>query len=173
MADWLRGAIGFALSSLLSASALADPIELLGQLDPVAGTDVYGDVWGEGDYAYLGVFSGTGVFIIDISDPANPSLVTTYSPSSGQFKDVKVYDGIGYFATDDGDGLHIVDVSNPATPTLLAKIKAAQSGFNFVHNASKAGDYLYLADSVVGTIKVFDVSSPASPVIRARHRYAG
>jgi len=161
MAGGLGGMIGVAL---LSLSALADPIDFLGQLDPVAGTDVYADVWAEGDYAYMGVFSGTGVFIIDISDPTNPSLETTYSPGSGQFKDVKVIDGIGYFATDNGDGIHIVDLSNPATPSLLAKIKAAQSGFNSVHNSSLAGDYLYLADSATATVKVFDVSTPASPV---------
>jgi len=166
VANGLLGVIGFALSTLLSVSALAGTIEFVGQLDPVAGVDIYADVWGEGDYAYVGVFNGVGVFIIDVSDPANPSLVSTYIPATGTglFKDVKVYDGVGYFGDDDGDGVHVVDVSTPATPTLLAKITSVQGGFNDIHNLSKSGDYLYLADGDTGTVKVFDVSSPASPV---------
>jgi choice-of-anchor B domain-containing protein len=166
VANGLLGVIGFALSALLSMNALAGTIELVGQLDPVAGVDIYADVWGEGDYAYVGVYDGVGVFIIDVSDPANPSLVSTYIPATGTglFKDVKVYDGVGYFGDDDGDGVHVVDVSTPATPTLLAKITSVQGGFNYIHNLSKSGDYLYLANGYTGTVKVFDVSSPASPV---------
>ena len=166
VANGLSGVIGFALSALLSMSALAGTIELVGQLDPVAGVDIYGDVWGEGDYAYVGVWGGTGVFIIDVSDPASPSLVSTYIPTTGTglFKDVKVYDGVGYFADDDGDGVHIVDVSIPATPTLLAKITRAEGGFDSVHNLSKFGNYLYLADGYTDTVKIFDMSSPASPL---------
>jgi choice-of-anchor B domain-containing protein len=143
----------------------AATITLVGQLDPVAGVDIYADVWGEGDYAYVGVYNGVGVFIIDVSDPVNPSLVSTYIPTTGTglFKDVKVYDGVGYFADDDGDGVHVVDVSTPATPTLLAKITSVESGFDHVHNLSKSGSYLYLA-GYTDTVKVFNVSSPASPV---------
>lgn len=162
---WVHGAIGFALSMLFTMSAIAGSIDLVGQLAP-QGTDdyYYSDVWAEGDYAYLGSYFGDGVMIIDISDPANPSLVSTYDISQNYLQDVKVYDGIGYFSSDDGDGIHIVDVSTPSTPTLLAKLKAPQSGFNSVHNSSKAGDYLYLADGSTRIIKVFDVSTPASPV---------
>ncbi len=165
VSNGMLGVIGFGLSALLSMSALAATIDLVGQLDPVNGADIYGDVWGEGDYAYVGSFKSKGVFIIDVSDPANPSLVSTYIPSRGccKFKDVKVYDGVGYFAADDGNGMYIVDVSTPATPTLLAQITSFEGGFDFVHNSSMLGNYLYLADGFTNTVKVFDVSLPASP----------
>jgi choice-of-anchor B domain-containing protein len=156
--------VAVAVCALRVGGASAATIELVSQLDPNTAADAYGDVWAEGDYAYLGSFESTGVAIIDISDPENPVWLTAYSPLSGKFKDVKVYDGIGYFATDNGDGMHIVDLSTPATPTLLAKIKAVDFGFNRVHNSSKSGTFLYLADSRTSTVKVFDVSSPASPV---------
>ena len=111
-----------------SGSASAQNIDLVSQLDPFPGSSRYGDVWGEGDYAYLGSSQGSfGVAIIDISEPDSPLLVTTYTPASGgQFKDVKVHQGIGYFASDNGGGLHIVDVSNPASPQLLAQITSAR-----------------------------------------------
>ncbi len=66
--------------------------------------DRYADVWGEGQYAYVGSPTDTGVYIIDISDLQNPSLVTTYGPGTWVFQDVKVHDGISYFSSDDGGG---------------------------------------------------------------------
>ena len=59
------------------APVRAQSVTLVSQLDPAAGDDPYGDVWGEGDYAYVGSFIGSGVAIIDISDPTLPFLETT------------------------------------------------------------------------------------------------
>ena len=56
--------------------ARAEGVNLLAQLDPFPGNNRYGDVWGEGDYAYLGSFAGAGVMIIDISTPSAPFLAT-------------------------------------------------------------------------------------------------
>ena len=100
----LIGMIGFALSALFSLSAQAGDITLVGQIDPIKGVDKYSDIWGEGDYAYLGAYSGKKVSILDVSDPAIPSLVSQYAPAtgSGAFHDVKVSNGIGYFADDAG-----------------------------------------------------------------------
>jgi choice-of-anchor B domain-containing protein len=158
--------VGFTLSAVFSPSAQAGIISLVGHLDPVPGADKYADVWGEGDYAYVGGWNHTTVLIIDISDPANPSLVSEYVPvtGTGKFRDVKVYDGVGYFADDAGDGMHIVDVSNPLIPILLANIRGVDSGFDVIHNSSVLGDYLYLANQSSDIIKVFDVSLPAFPV---------
>ena len=162
----LRAVAGVALASMFSSSALAGSIDLVAQFAPIGSANYpYADIWAEGDYAYLGTWLGGGVYIIDISDPENPSLVSTYNPTQDYMLDIKVFDQVGYFSTDSipSDGLHIVDLSNPASPTLLAKIKAAQGGFNWVHNSSKAGDYLYLV-GWEDSISVFDVSSPASPI---------
>jgi cysteine-rich repeat protein len=146
-------------------SAQAGDISLVGQIDPILGVDKYGDIWGEGDYAYLSPYSGRKVSIIDVSDPANPVLVSFYEPATGKgvFHDVKVENGIGYFADDGGDGMHIVDVSDPANPTLLANIRSADSGFDHIHNCSVQDNYLYLVNNSA-TVKVFDMTSPASPV---------
>ncbi len=137
---------------------------LVSQLDPFPGNDRYGDVWGEGSYAYVGSFGGAGVAIIDISDPSLPFLETTYLPGSGgQFKDVKVHDGIGYFASANGGGLHIVDLSDPTTPTLLSQVTSADSGYDSIHNVFYADGFLYEADLQTHVIKVFDVSDPSNP----------
>ncbi len=166
VSNGLSGVIGLALSALFSLSAQAGIISEVGHLDPVPGADKYADVWGEGDYAYVGGWNNPTVLIIDISDPANPTLVSEYDPvtGTGKFRDVKVYNGVGYFADDEGDGMHIVDLSDPTTPTLLANIRSGDSGFDVIHNSSVLEDYLYEANQFSDIIKVFDVSSPASPV---------
>jgi choice-of-anchor B domain-containing protein len=153
------------LCVLAGAGAARAQISLVGALDPLPGTDVYGDVWGEGDYAYLGTNLGTGVRIIDISDPAAPALVATYDAGVGvHFKDVKVHGGIGYFAGEAGGGLHIVDLGDPAAPALLSHLTAADGGHASVHNVFVANGFAYEADSRTPTIVVFDVGDPAAPV---------
>ena len=160
---WILPCIALAVA-LSPVPAGAQTVTLVSQFDPLAGNDRYGDVWGEGNYAYVGSFFGLGVAIIDISDPAAPFLATTYgSASGGRFKDVKVHGGIGYFASDNGGGLHIVDLSDPTTPTLISQVTSADSGYNRIHNVFYAAGFLYEADSRTQVVKVFDVSDPNNP----------
>lgn len=143
------------------AADLTFNMQLVSQLDPFPGDNRYGDVWGAGNYAYIGSFSGGGVGIIDISNPSAPFLAANYG--AAQFKDVKVEDDIGYFANDSGGGVDIVDLSNPASPSLLTQINVGLSGFGSVHNVFSANGFLYEADGRTNTVKVFDVSTPSSP----------
>ncbi|HHT9121167.1 MAG TPA: fibronectin type III domain-containing protein [Candidatus Hypogeohydataceae bacterium YC41] len=159
------GLLALVFVVILSSSAKGGNVSLVGQLDPFPGDDRYGDVWGEGNYAYIGSFRGSGVGIIDISTPSAPFLAAYYEPASrGQFKDVQVKNGIGYFASDNGGGLHIVDLSNPVAPGLIFNITSAHGGYDSIHNLFVSGNFLYEADSRTPTVKVFDVSNPASPI---------
>jgi hypothetical protein len=159
-----RGLAVAALALVIGPAVARAQISLVGELDPYVGDDVYGDVWGEGNHAYIGTHKGTGVGIVDISDPSAPTLVATYASGSGTpFKDVKVRDGIGYFAGEAGGGLHIVDLADPTLPALLAHVTAADGGHASVHNVFVAGGFAYQADSRTPTIVVLDVSDPANP----------
>ena len=155
----------FLLSVVAPATGLrADTIPQVAQFDPFEGGGRYGDVWGEGNVALLGSFQGSGVAIIDISNPASPFLASHYNPAGGgQFKDVKSQNGIGFFASDNGGGVHVVDLANPAAPNLLSLITPNNGGFSSIHNISVAGDYLYEADGRTPVVKVFDISNPSAP----------
>jgi hypothetical protein len=143
-------------------------------------TQFYGDVWGEGVYAYVGSdVNGGGLSIYDISDPvhplyihnaANPNGQTTYA--ADQIEDVEVYDGIAYLGSDvttgsSGTGVDIVDVSNPFSPQLIKRLSTS-SGFpkahNKVHTLSVSNGFLYTADNATDVIKVWNVSDPYNPV---------
>ena len=146
----------------VSAAELTFNVTLQGGSDPLFGTSRYADVWGEGDYAYVGSYQTTGVRIFNIADPTNPTLVATYQ--GGVFKDLKVRNGIGYFASDDNQGMHIVDLSDPSNPTLIKKVTSANGGFNDIHNIFLDGDFVYQADNSNAAVKVINISDPANPV---------
>jgi hypothetical protein len=143
-------------------------VRLVGQLAPFGGKNRYGDIWGDGNYAYIGSSVDETVGIIDISDPAAPKLAGSYSGGfGGSFQDIQVKNGIGYFASfspERGSGVHLVDVSNPAQPVLLKRLTRADKGFNSIHNLFIDGNFLYQADNQTPVVKVFDVSTPSAPI---------
>ena len=132
-------------------------IELVSALEPSTST-TYGDVWGDGDYAYLGTRGSEGVFIIDISDPEHPLVASQYFPSAGSApQDVKVQDGIGYFAMNNG-GVDLVDLGDPSQPVFLSHINTG------THNVFIENNLLYTTSSSSAT-RVYDVSDPVNPVL--------
>ncbi len=157
-------AVLVAIFSPITTTAQAT-IKLLGHLDPFDGDNRYADIWGEGNFAYIGSFNGNGVMIFDISVPTAPRLVGHYNPTEGgRFQDVMVINGIGYFSSENRGGVHIVDVRNPANPVLLSQVTAEKNGFVNVHELFVADGILYEADSRTTAVKVFDVRDPRNPV---------
>jgi len=157
--------IAFLSLSLATIARAQVTLKLLGKLDPFDGENRYGDVWGEGNYAYLASYNGNGVMVIDISDPSSPKLAGHYNPAeNGRIQDVVVINGIGYFGAENRGGLHIVDVRNPANPVLLSQVNTDKNGHANVHEIFVADGVLYEADSRTNRVKVFDVTNPAAPV---------
>ena len=152
-------------------------ITLLGQSDPLSGSLVYGDVWAENGYAYVGSdVNGGGMNIFSISNPANPIYLERYA--GDQFEDVEVWDGIGYFGSDTnvttGTGVDIVDLSIPFDPIMISRvngsdcISAGVCAHNKVHTLSvaKTADnrsFLYTTDNATDVIKITNVTDPQNP----------
>lgn len=159
------------------AADLTFNVSLVGQLNPLAGqgstNNLYADLWSDGNTVVLGsVSGGSGVSIIDISNPAAPTCPWRYDPvgsADGQFRDVIVRNGIGYFAIDSSTtggpttvgGIHIVNLASP-TNTPLSVINAPQ-GFLNNHDLFLDGNFLYVADNRNAIMKVWNVSQPSSP----------
>jgi hypothetical protein len=156
-------------------------VTLISQLDPLpfSSSLFYGDVWVDGNYAYLGTdVNGGGVSIFDVSVPSNPTFIrnplnptgpiTMPTYAGDQMEDVEVYNGIGYFGSDvsttSGTGVDIVDLADPANPVMISRINGAIMGHNKVHTLSYNDGFLYTTDNATDTIKIFDVSDPGNPV---------
>lgn len=137
--------------------------------DPYPAYQSYAGVWGDGNYAYVGSERRNGVLIYDITNPDAPVLAAYYGMNGPiDMEDIKVANGIGYFADNMGGGLHIVDVSNPANPTLLSQITSANGGFDNTHKVAIWQNFVFIPQNLVSPaiIKVFDVSNPSSPVLK-------
>ena len=180
----LARTLTIALLIIFCSSGRAQNITLVGTNKPSAAAIGYGDVWGEGNIACLGVWTGYannyGVGIFDISNPASPQLLTVYNylPSTGaknRFEQGVVRNKILYVGSwggnSNGGGFHILSLTNPASPVLLSRITkntagTVMNGFDDVHTMWLERNFLYLAAHNPGivSVKVFDVSNPFLPV---------
>lgn len=111
------------------------------------------------NYAFLG--TGTrGIYVIDISDSENPSLVYNYETPGTVKKVHAVGEGSNiYVHVADGNGDYmIVDFTQPDDPQLLASLPLP--GSEYLYAAHKAGQYAYLAANNVGLVITDDSIPP-------------
>ncbi|WP_435176493.1 LVIVD repeat-containing protein [Halorussus sp. AFM4] len=128
-----------------------------------------GDVRADGQYALTGSFFGTGgSFLVDISNPTDPSQVHRL-PSSADVRNADVKfgrrDGLYYRTqepnTDDAefDGVEIIDYGyadgTPEDPTILGTLDAGSTHNLFPHPTEP---YVYTTEH--DGMGVFDVSDP-------------
>ncbi len=99
------------------------------------------------------------VILVDVSDAANPVVVATLSPRSGEtIEDISVHDGILCLLQSD-ERIDIYDITNPASPTL-------RSNFTMINAASLtlAGSILMVCDTD-GLARFSDIARPSSPAL--------
>jgi hypothetical protein len=113
------------------------------------------DVAVAGDLAFV-ADAGSGLLILDISDPAAPAVVGTYN-TPGSAQGIWLHGNLA-FVCDDGSGLQIIDISNPAAPSLVGSYNTSGRTFD----VEVAGDHAFVADFGPG-LAVIDVSNPAAP----------
>jgi len=156
-------------SGLLDAPALAKPAstgasEFYDQtVQDAWNVDYVGHVGGavhavtiQGEYAYIG--EDTQLTIVDISDPANPSIAGRCIPFYDRINDIAIAAGYAYVA-DFYYGLRIVDVSDPANPF---EVGFYDTQGNAALGIAVSGSYAYVA--VGNAWRVVDVSVPDNPV---------
>ena len=176
-----RGAFGVAaaasavLLTVMASAAWAQNMELVSRYDGFNGE--YADVWGEGNFAYVGHYGDGGVHIIDLSNPANPVVADHYRlQSPNQFasaQDLKVHNGLLFVAleADPNDSAVIIDVRDPYNPVQLTRIDI--SGFAAVHNLFYDNGFLYMADSrdpdvAIIDLRNYDPDNPPSLITSTR-----
>jgi hypothetical protein len=110
-----------------------------------------------GNYAYVADYP-TGLQVIDISNPASPTLVGSWD-TPGTTLDVAVSGNYAYVA-DGQSGLQIIDISDPSSPTSAGSFDTT----GYAYGVQVEGSYAYVADSGDG-LQVIDISNPASPTL--------
>jgi WD40 repeat protein len=124
------------------------------------------------DGDYIGITtSSTALFlaIYDVSNPASPSQVATYSLANpNNFSD---WSPTGdYFAAIRGPDVTLLNVSNPASPSLAATYSTLTgSGAAYAIDYSLDGNYLIINYGNVPATVIFDMSTPGSITLSATY----
>lgn len=174
-------------ATLVLVAATVAPVQTTQAVDPpvnavqVGHWDGYNgnycDIWADGDYVYLPNWAAADgqdarVHVLDISDPANPTLdETLFIPApntSASPQDVKVGDGLLFVGleADPTDGVAIFDVRDPANRAFLTYVTIA--GFEALHNVFYDSGFLYFAEGtsfVVVDLTGFDPDNPPATIV--------
>jgi len=114
------------------------------------------------DHVFLGV--GPRVFILDVSDPNNPTLIGKTGILPSIVKDIVVVGNYAYIANDYG-GLHIVDVSVPNQPyeigSYVPSIEPIGPTPKFV-DVAVVENFVFIVDWGFG-LRIIDVSNISEP----------
>jgi choice-of-anchor B domain-containing protein len=153
-----------------SVHALDEPapplLTLISQLDPAETGRNKSDVWGWVDpssgkeYAVVGEWKGSRVYIIDVSEAGNPQIASTITGIPSQ--DVKTWDNYLYAVTGAANAGpinegQIYDISDPTNPVF---VRSMPSG----HNLTIVDGYMY--KSVLG-MTIYDLNAdPSNPQFR-------
>ncbi len=138
----------------------------------VAAFDSISDARGvtaDGDYAYLcgdliGSGPSNGLYIIDITNPANPIRVGGLE-GLGWTPDIHVSDHY-VFVADWDIGLHVISVSNPANPILAATLPVTGTPYGVF----ASGNYVYITTewndwAEWEGLHIIDITNPIDPSI--------
>jgi len=113
-----------------------------------------------GRYAYVVSYSNTAFQIFDISNPTDPTSVssTALPGSTVTFKGLAIAGSYAYIGAPNGT-LQIYNISNPASPTSIGSVATS---FGFIENLEYQNNYLYTVQD--SRLEIFDVSDPSVPV---------
>ena len=150
--------------------ALADPTapSYVGEYQvPAPGLSYYHDFEVRGTLAFgARIYNGEGIDVLDVSDPTDIRLVTTFSyPGAGAHNTCTTEDGAYVFVGDEigsaGNWMRTFAIGDLDNVELVDEIVVDPEAV--VHNCYVRGDLLFAAHYTEG-LRVFDVSDPVAPV---------
>jgi hypothetical protein len=157
----------------LNARDVGRSVKLVGKV--VRSAFATSEVWihPNGRVAYLGTtFGADRVYAIDISNPANPTIVDSIIINARVINDMMTTpDGNYMVITREGadnrkNGIVIADTRDPLHPKALSEFtEGVTAGVHsaFVHRQEKYGTHVYLTNDGTGALHVIDINDPAHP----------
>ncbi|MBK7407745.1 MAG: choice-of-anchor B family protein [Saprospirales bacterium] len=145
---------------ILDVSNPADPVQI-GEYQP--GYYIH-DCHVRGNRLYGAAFYNKTLDIVDITDPANPELITTLpDPGTNTHSCSTTPDENFLFLADEADGYpgRLFDISDLDNITQVAQYSA--NATSLVHNPYIAGDLAILSHNTEG-LRIVDIADPSLPV---------
>lgn len=128
----------------------------------------------EGDYLYIldyGPFEAEdtrGLYILDITDVLNPSLISRFTDFESYGYDLDVVGNFVYIADNYG-GLEVIDVTDKNNPVTRGYV-ALPDGANSVKVTE---NHAFVADYINGGIQVVNVTDPDNPGVAGYYARTG
>ena len=107
-----------------------------------------------GNRAYV---AGGKFFIVDVSQPDAPKLLSTTTFSDNQANDVALFDHYAIVAST--DALHVIDVADAAHPKEIGSLKMT----GWARSVSVVGNNAYVVTSQTG-LHLVSLANPAKPI---------
>lgn len=120
-----------------------------------------------GSYAYVVGQANSGLNIIDISNPAVPSVTySTFQGSAFSSRSVFLAGNKAYVSSRSNNSLSIVDITDPLGVKLNSTIKSGAGGALLTNPRSIAvsGNYAYVTSQQDRALEILDISNPALPI---------
>ena len=149
------------------------PVKVVGKLLRTAFPT--SEVWlhPNGNVAYLGThLGGDRVYAVDISNPANPTVVDSIVVNAREINDMMTTPDGNYMvltregAADRKNGIVIADTHDPLHPKQISEFTdgvTAGVHSTFIHSQAKYGTHIYLTNDGTGALHVIDISDPYHP----------
>lgn len=122
-----------------------------------------------GNLAYVTAFLGNRLTVIDISDPAHPTIIASLlDPALTLPNDVAVEGNYAFVADQNsvGSGLAeftVVDISSPSAPKVVASLVAPSLGG--AYRIKVSGDFAYVSASSAAAMNVINIADPTHPAL--------
>ena len=165
----------------------ANPLPVAAVTDGVGGFEVLQtargivtQTRGNNHYALVAATNNAGVTIIDITDPANPSLVAALTDGAGGYTELRGAWEISTHTIGDShyalvgayldDGVQIIDITDPTTPSPVAAVTDGVGGFTALegvtgittHTIGNSHYALTVARNDDG-VQIIDITDPTMP----------
>ncbi len=132
------------------------------------------DVYVQGKYAYVAVFTGDRLTIMDVSNPYSPTLVSSlyntdrFDAASGIF----VAGKYAYITAAADDMLTIADVSNPYSPSVTGYYTSG-TYLDAANSVYVSGKYAYVTSGATSDrFTVIDISNSSNPTFVSSYQSA-
>ncbi len=141
--------------TLAAIVGLAPPADALIPVTTVSLGSAAHDMKVVGNFAY--VATDTGMSVLDVSNPAAPVVVGTFSTgTSSECQGIDV--GAHAYLACQSAGVYVIDISNPAAPTLVGNLRLP----GLIWDVAVKGNVLY-AVSFGGELYVISIVDPSRP----------
>jgi hypothetical protein len=124
----------------------------------------------QGNYAYVANFFANSLEIIDVSDLANPTHLSTLRNGDGSAQlirpvFIRIVGNYAYLAVRGSQNIAIIDIADPSNQVSVSTIPSS-GWFASPTSLFVSGNYLYFTEEYAGggTFKIYDISDPYAPI---------